>query len=334
MAEIIENKSLKKLNSFRIDFTAAKYSNPTSINELIEIYNDSQGLQTLVLGEGSNILFTKNYQGLIIHPRIRGKEIINENSDEIILKAYCGENWDNLVEYCVDMGLGGLENLSLIPGSVGSSPVQNIGAYGVEVKDRILWVEGLRKDETTISKISNTDCKFSYRNSIFKNELKDKFIITAVIFRLDKKPIINSNYRRLSEVYKSKKIQNLKTMRESVIEIRNSKLPDTEEYGNVGSFFKNPVIAEKEFQTLKEHYQDIPSFQSIDGIKIPAAWLIEQAGWKGKRIKNCGTWPDQPLVIVNYGGSTGQEILDFSQKIQHSVSEKFGIYLQKEVNVV
>lgn len=334
MAEIIENKSLKNLNSFGIDVSAARYTNPSSIEELLEISVLYQKMETLVLGEGSNILFTKNYDGLVIHPEILGKEIIDENSSELIIKASCGENWDGFVEYCVMSEWGGLENLSLIPGSVGSSPVQNIGAYGVEVKDRIVWVEGLMKNENAIRKIYNSDCQFNYRDSIFKNAWKGKFIITAVIFRLDKNPVINANYGALSELFHSKKLQNIQTMRESVIEIRKLKLPDPKEFGNVGSFFKNPEISENEFQKLKKEYPDIPSYESKIGKKIPAAWLIEQSGWKGKRLKNCGTWPLQPLVIVNYGNSTGQEILELSKRIQESVFKSFKIELIKEVNLI
>ncbi len=334
MIDIIENKSLIKLNSFGLDIIGTRYSNPSNIEDLIEIFNNSNTEETLILGEGSNLLFSKDYNGLIIHPWILGKEIVEEDSEKIILKVYCGENWDNLVEYCVDRNWGGLENLSLIPGSVGSSPVQNIGAYGLEVKDRIQWVEGIKKNDTKITRIANSDCKFNYRDSIFKNELKNKFLITSVVFRLDKNPILNTDYGKLSEVFSLKKKQNLKSMRESVIEIRNSKLPDPEEFGNSGSFFKNPVITTDIFQSLKKDYPNIPSYNVISGVKIPAAWLIEQAGWKGKREGNCGTWPSQPLVIVNYGGATGNDILQFSRKIQQSVSEKFAIDLQREVKLI
>ena len=334
MTDIIENKSLIKLNSFGLDIIGTRYSNPSNIENLIEIFNNSNSEETLILGEGSNLLFSKDYNGLIIHPRILGKEIVEEDSERIILKVFCGENWDKLVEYCVDRNWGGLENLSLIPGSVGSSPVQNIGAYGVEVKDRIEWVEGIKKNDTKITRIANSDCKFNYRDSIFKNELKNKFLITSVVFRLDKNPILKTDYGKLSEVFSLKKKQNLESLRESVIEIRNSKLPDPEEFGNSGSFFKNPVIDFKKFQSLQNIYPEIPSYKVINGIKIPAAWLIEQAGWKGKREGNCGTWPSQPLVIVNYGGATGKDILQFSRKIQQSVSEKFGIDLQREVKLI
>ncbi|MCF8379524.1 MAG: UDP-N-acetylmuramate dehydrogenase [Bacteroidales bacterium] len=334
MTDIIENKSLKELNSFGLEVFAKKYANPSTIEELTEICNLHQNLDILILGEGSNILFSGNYQGLILHPEILGKEIIEEDSEEVKIRAYCGENWDGFVEYCVNHGWGGLENLSLIPGSVGSSPVQNIGAYGVEVKDRILWVEGFMMGETLIRKIPNAQCHFDYRDSIFKNEWKGKFIITAVVFRLDKKPVINANYGQLSEVFQSKKTQDIRAMRESVIEIRNSKLPDPKKFGNVGSFFKNPVISAHEFQLLKEKFPNIPSFPSKEGIKIPAAWLIEQSGWKGKRIKDCGTWPNQALVIVNYGNSTGNEILELSKKIQNSVFEKFQIKINREVNLI
>ena len=334
MLTIIENKSLKKLNSFGLNVTAAKYSNPENIADAIEIFNNSDEKNTLILGEGSNLLFSQNFEGLVIHPGILGKEIIEEDSDKVILRVFCGENWDNLVAYCVDKNWSGLENLSLIPGSVGSSPVQNIGAYGVEVKDRIEWVEGVKKNETKISRILNSDCKFEYRNSIFKNELKNNFLITAVVFKLDKKANLKTDYGKLSEVFSLKKHQNLKGMRESVIEIRNSKLPDPEEFGNSGSFFKNPVISLDKFQSLQKKYPSIPSYSIKKGIKIPAAWLIEYTGWKGKREGNCGTWPTQPLVIVNYGGATGNDILQFSRKIQQSVSAKFGIDLDREVNLI
>lgn len=334
MIEIIENHSLKSLNSFGVDTTAKEFVQVTEIKELSEIYNSRSGKDILILGEGSNILFQDSYDGLLLQPALKGIRILEENQDKIKIKVSCGENWDHVVEYCVERNWGGLENLSHIPGSVGSAPVQNIGAYGVEVKDRIVWVEGIKHGEDKISVVQNKDCRFGYRQSIFKQEWKGNFLISHVVFELDKKPEFKLNYGHLSARFSEKKEQNLKELRKTIIEIRESKLPDPEKYGNAGSFFKNPVVSKRQFSEILSNFPELPSYPSGENLKIPAAWLIEKSGWKGVRKGEVGTWPGQPLVIVNYGKASGKEIFEFSRKIQSAVYEKFGIHLEREVNLV
>ena len=334
MARIIENYSLKSLNSFGVEARTAKYIQFTRQEEILDFFRSENNEACLILGEGSNILFREDYKGIIIHPKLKGVEILKETEQDVQIKVQCGENWDELVAYCVAQNWSGIENLSLIPGSVGSAPVQNIGAYGVEVKDRILWVEGIETENPGITKIHNPECKFGYRQSIFKNELKGKFLITSVVFQLFKQARFELGYGPVSELFQSKKEQNLNALRETIIEIRESKLPDPNKTGNAGSFFKNPVISLENFTRLKNRFANIPSYPSGNEIKIPAAWLIEKSGWKGVREGDVGTWPNQPLVIVNYGNAKGQQIFEFSEKIQKGVEEMFGILLEREVNVV
>jgi UDP-N-acetylmuramate dehydrogenase len=334
---ITENHSLQYLNTFGLNISAKSFFEPQTSEELFLFIKDRnlENESFLILGEGSNILFTKNYDGLVIHPSLKGIELIDENDNEVKVKAYSGENWDELVNYTVEKNWGGLENLSLISGSVGACPIQNIGAYGVEAKDRIVKVEGINIPEKSWKTIYNKDCRFSYRNSIFKEELKDRFIITAVTFRLDKNPRYELGYGPVEQEFLKNPQQNLFTLRQSIIRIRESKLPDPKKYGNAGSFFKNPVIKSSLFKNLHQKYPGIPSYPMADGtLKIPAAWFIEKAGWKGTREGDTGSYPTQPLVIVNYGGASGKEILEFSLKIQTSVMKMFGIELQREVNVV
>lgn len=338
MLEFIPNFSLRKLNTFGVEVNARSYlplSNIDDIHELIDS-TDLQKNDFLILGEGSNILFTTDFNGIILHPLIKGIEIINETSEYADLKVAAGENWDNYVSYTVEAGFCGLENLSLIPGSVGSVPVQNIGAYGVEAKDTILWVEGIEIDSNHLRRISAEECNFSYRQSIFKQELKDKFIITDVVFRLRKQVNFNLSYGNIEPLFREKEVQDLRTLRQTIIEIRESKLPDPSKTGNAGSFFKNPLISSIRFSDLKKLYPEIPGYPSGNSVKVPAAWLIEKSGWKGKRLGNVGTWPLQPLVIVNYGGggANGKEIFDFSMKIQEAVKEMFEIEMEREVNVI
>jgi UDP-N-acetylmuramate dehydrogenase len=335
MTEVKHNQSLKELNSFGMDVRAETFiylDNVKEMQELISTLNFDKE-KTLVLGEGSNILFTKDFNGLVIHPCLKGIEISDEDDRIVDLNVAAGENWDEFVDFCVKNNYGGLENLSLIPGSVGSAPVQNIGAYGVEVGEKIIWVEGLDLITGELRKIFAKDCGFGYRNSIFKKELKNRFVITSVHFKLDKNSGLNLSYGPVKRMFEAKKKHDIQTLRETIIEIRESKLPDYKNIGNAGSFFKNPVISIIQFQELQNSYPDIPSYPSGDKIKIPAAWLIEKAGWKGVREDDAGTWPDQPLVLVNYGNATGKEILNLAEKIQDSINSQFGIELEMEVNV-
>jgi UDP-N-acetylmuramate dehydrogenase len=334
---IKDNYSLRLLNSFGLNI-CAKYFFETNTDEDLflfvrESYIENQSF--LILGEGSNILFTGDYDGMVVHPDLKGIEILDENDVEVNVKVYSGENWDEFVRYTVEKGWGGLENLSFIPGSVGACPVQNIGAYGVEVKDRIIKLEGINIPEKSKKSIFKKECKFSYRSSIFKEELKNRFIITSVTFRLDKNPSFELGYGLVKQEFLKKSEQSLSALRQTIIDIRERKLPDPKKYGNAGSFFKNPVIKQEVFKDLQQKYTDIPSYPAGDGyMKIPAAWLIEKAGWKGIKEGNTGSYAEQPLVIVNYGGASGREILEFSMKIQDTVRKMFGIELQREVNVV
>lgn len=337
MSEFFENYSLKKNNTFGLDVSCKGFYSATSVSDLkyfckTELINNKK---FFILGEGSNVLFRQNYPGIVIHPFIKGIEKLKDSQAKIDLKVGAGENWDDFVSYCVQNNWYGLENLSLIPGSVGSSPVQNIGAYGVEVKDHIKHVEGFFIDSGENEIFSNEECRFSYRSSIFKQDLKNRFVITSVVFSLSKTESFELGYGPVENEFKKRPVQNLENLRQTIIDIRQSKLPDPSVIGNAGSFFKNPVISGALMNKIKNNYPTLPSYPAIDGeFKIPAAWLIEQAGWKGVREGNTGTYPTQPLVIVNYGGASGEEIHSFASKIKNSVQEKFGISLEMEVNLV
>ena len=337
MSEILEHYSLKTRNTFGLDVTSRYFFETKEYSGLLAFFKEGlkAGSRFMIMGEGSNVLFTGNYEGTIILPALRGIEIISEDKNIVRVRAMSGENWDEFVGYCVGNNWSGLENLSLIPGSVGSSPVQNIGAYGVEAKDRIYEVEGFFTGTCKQKTFSNHDCRFAYRDSIFKQELKNKFVITSVTFDLDKIPKFELGYGPVRGEFMKKPLQDLSALRQTIIEIRQGKLPDPLKIGNAGSFFKNPVIPDSDWRILRDRFPQILSYPSGPGhYKIPAAWLIEQAGWKGVREGNTGTYPSQPLVIVNYGGATGKEVLDFAGKIVESVRKIFGISLEMEVNVV
>ncbi len=337
MIIIEENFSLKSFNTFGIQSYAKIFAEATTLDDLksiIDIFRNNP-LPRLVLGGGSNLLFTKDFDGIVMYPNLEGIELVKHSGESTWLRAYAGENWDKFVEFCVSKKLGGIENLSLIPGNVGACPIQNIGAYGVEVKDVIESVEVL--DIKTGDKLifSNADCQFGYRNSIFKNEAKNKYIITSVVFKLRNQPAIFLNYKDVMQELNNFTEVSVATVRQSIINIRRRKLPDPAEFGNAGSFFKNPIISTNLFQSIKEKFSLVPSF-SIDKelVKIPAAWLIETCGWKGVRQGNVGTYENQPLVIINYNGATGTEVVQLAEKIYKSVSQRFGIELEMEVNVI
>lgn len=337
MTSIKNNFSLKSFNSFGIEVTASLFANPQTAEELLETLQsyDVSKLPFMVVGEGSNLLFTGDFEGLILHPEIKGIDLIDENEEEVIVSVGAGENWDNWVKYCVENAWYGLENLSLIPGSVGSAPVQNIGAYGVELKDRMEYLDAFDLREKRFVKLNGHACEFGYRTSIFKGKCVNRYIITQVVFKLGKKPKFLLDYGNVRKVFQENKGKTLQDLRDTIINIRETKLPDPKKYGNAGSFFKNPIIGKPTFKCIRVQYKEIPSYHANDNmVKIPAAWLIEKAGWKGKRIGNVGTWPDQPLVIVNYGGATGKEILEFSEMISVDIEKKFNISLEREVNVV
>ena len=333
-------KDLKKYNTFSISAYAKSFAVFKSEKELIlllqEIHKNNDPL--LVLGGGSNILFTDNFSGTVLKNEIRGIQILSENEHDILIKCGAGEGWHKFVIYCVNKGWSGLENLSLIPGTVGASPIQNIGAYGVEVKDTIESVEAINIADLTKKRFATADCAFGYRESVFKKELKNKYIITYVVFRLKKHAVINTSYGAIQQVLNEKGIEHpsLKDVSDAVIHIRKSKLPDPAKIGNAGSFFKNPEIPEKQFSILKQNHPDVVSYPGLKTgmIKVPAGWLIEKSGWKGKVWGNAGVHSMQALVLVNYGKATGKDIVDLSVEIKKSVKEQFDIDLETEVNII
>jgi UDP-N-acetylmuramate dehydrogenase len=334
---ILENFSLKEHNSFGINASARYYISFSDIFEIQEFIKSGnlKDLPWMVLGGGSNILFTKNFVGLIIHPLLKGFKVLSETDEVVAIQAAAGEEWDYFVKYTVDNNLFGLENLSLIPGSVGASPIQNIGAYGAEVSDVIESVTGIDLTTGKIIEYKGNECHFGYRDSIFKTEMKNKFLITSVTFRLLKKSGLKLDYGNLREEAERLGEINLQNVRQAVINIRNSKLPDPSITGNAGSFFKNPVVPCSIFETIIGQYPEAPSFRVSDNlIKIPAGWLIEKCGWKGKTQGNVGVHDKQALIIVNKGNATGMEIFEFSESILQCVFTSFGIKLEREVNII
>ncbi|MBD3615525.1 MAG: UDP-N-acetylmuramate dehydrogenase [Gracilimonas sp.] len=335
---IQENFNLAEYNTMGLTAKARYFISISSVQQLQTLLADSQfqSLSKFMLGGGSNILFIDDYDGLIIHMDIKGIEIEREYKDCVLLKIGAGENWHELVIYCIEKGWGGIENLSLIPGSVGAAPIQNIGAYGVELEEVFDSLEAVNIETGEIQSFNKEECKFGYRDSVFKNELKGAYVITSVKLRLHKNPKINTSYKALSDALERKGISDptVKDVSDAVIEIRRSKLPDPAEIGNTGSFFKNPVISKKQFNQLKIEYPEIPHYPAGEKVKIPAAWLIDQCGWKGRRFGDAGVHKMQALVIVNYGKATGGEIWALAERIQHSVKEKFGVDLTPEVNIV
>ena len=334
--KIQQNISLQKYNTFGISVYAKRFVTITSVYELQQLLKTEKDL--FLISGGSNMLLTKNIEKLVVHINIKGISIDNEDDNFVYLTVNAGENWHEFVLWCVANNYGGVENLSLIPGNVGTSPIQNIGAYGVEVKDTITKVEGLEIETGKLVSFSNEECQFGYRNSIFKNSHKGKIILTSVGFKLTKKNHkLNTSYGAIETELTSKNTNKptLKNISDAVIAIRKSKLPDPKEIGNSGSFFKNPVIAKTQFLELQKENPNIPSYTISDTeIKVPAGWLIEQAGFKGKRFGKFGVHEKQALVLVNYGNASGKEIHQLAEKIQATILAKFGISLEIEVNVI
>lgn len=331
------NKSLKTYNSFGIDVKAKELISLETIEELFaELRKTTRG-ELFILGGGSNMLLTGDLKKTVLHIDLKGKEILWENEDEVVIRAMAGENWHQFVLFCIEKGFGGIENLSLIPGNVGTVPIQNIGAYGVEIKDNFKSCRAIEIESLEEKQFSKEDCHFGYRDSVFKNELKDKYIITSVDFRLTKRNHkLNTSYGSIDKFLEAEGIKNpgIKNISEAVIKIRQSKLPDPRILGNSGSFFKNPVITEKEFNILQKKYPEIPHFLiGEDQIKIPAGWLIDSAGLKGFRDGDAGVHENQALVLVNYGNASGKEILNLAEKIQEDIFGLFKIQLQPEVNI-
>jgi len=333
-----DNYNLKPHNTFGVEAKSLyffEFTEPEDLETFVQSNETWKDLQLFVLGGGSNVLFQKDFDGLILHPNIPGIFKVKENRQNVWFEVGAGEVWDDFVKYCVDYGVGGVENLSLIPGSVGAAPVQNIGAYGQEVGNVIELVKGYDIQQKTFLEFSAENCEFAYRNSLFKRELKNRFIITSVVFRLEKFPAFNLNYGQVGEKVKEFGEVNLQNIRRAVIDIRSSKLPDVNELGNAGSFFKNPVVKIEVAEKIRERFPDVPVYPvNNELVKLAAGWLIEKAGWKGRREGNVGVHEKQALVLVNYGKATGKEIYDFSEKISQAISEKFGIQLEREVNCI
>jgi UDP-N-acetylmuramate dehydrogenase len=336
--KLLENYPLQDITTFHAKVFAKYYTVFSSADFLRQILSSPE-LKTMpfiLLGGGSNVLFTGDFNGVIIRNAMEGMEIIREEGDAIYIKANAGEKWHDFVLYCVNRNYGGIENLSLIPGTVGAGPIQNIGAYGAELKDVLYEVEAMNIHTHEIRIFSNAECKFGYRDSIFKEEEKGNYIILSVTVKLTKNLKVNVSYGSLSKELEGMGITNptIKDVSNAVIKIRSSKLPDPDKLGNAGSFFKNPVIANKEFDKLKENHPNIISFPATEGhTKLAAGWLIEQCGWKGKRIGDAGVHKDQALVLVNYGDATGKEIYELSTQVINAVKEKFGVELEREVNI-
>ena len=335
---IQENISLKAYNTFGIDVNAKHFVSVGNIDELKHILSLKAHSNKLILGGGSNMLLTKDFNGLVIHINLKGIEVISEDDNTVIVKVYAGENWHEFVLYCIKHDFGGIENLSLIPGNVGTAPIQNIGAYGVELKDTFESCEALSLKTRSIQSFSKSECNFGYRNSVFKQELKGDIIITSVNFKLSRNVHkLNIKYGAITSQLELMKVNNptIQDVSKAVISIRESKLPNPKEIGNSGSFFKNPVISKTHFNRLVESFADIPSYPiSENEVKVPAGWLIEKAGFKGKRIGDYGVHKNQALVLVNYGGASGLEILNLSKLIQKTIKRIFEISIEAEVNIL
>jgi len=334
---LYSNYSLKELNTFGLDCRADKFIIVKNEDEAGELFrnNELPKGSILVMGGGSNILFTEDFKGTIIYPDIKGISIEKESREHVIVSAGAGVVWDDFVAWCVERGFGGTENLSLIPGNCGAVPVQNIGAYGTEVKDIIFKVQGISMEDGTPGEFDNAACRFGYRLSIFKSELKGKYLLTRVFFRLALNPDFNLSYGSLREEAASLGEINLMNIRQAVIKIRQSKLPDPKVTGNAGSFFKNPIVAEELAGKLLEEYPGMPVYDDPSGgKKLAAGWLIEKSGWKGKSKGKAAVHDKQALVLVNLGGATGKEIYHLSEEVGRSVFEKFGVNLEREVEIV
>jgi UDP-N-acetylmuramate dehydrogenase len=330
--------SLKSYNTFGIEAKARKFVAVPTVQDLKLVLKEYQKEAKFILGGGSNMLLTNDIDALVIHIDLKGKKIIQEDQDFVWVESQAGENWHDFVLWTLDQDFGGLENMSLIPGNVGTTPVQNIGAYGAEIKDTFVSCEAVTIENQEIVKFSNADCNFGYRESIFKNEVKDQYVITSVVFKLTKRNHkIRTSYGDItSELAKNNIVTpTIKDVSNAVISIRKSKLPDPKELGNSGSFFKNPLVLKKDFESIHKKFPEMKFFDvSPTEVKVPAGWLIESIGYKGKRYGDAGVHKNQALVLVNYGTASGQEILNLSKEIQNAVFEKYSIEIEAEVNVI
>jgi len=334
--QIISNLSLRPFNTFNVEAQAAFFcslDNPDQVAEASS-FARSREIPMLILGGGSNILFTRSFEGLVVRVKFEGITIVNKTSESVLLEVQAGTDWETLIDYCVDNHYCGLENLTLIPGKVGSAPIQNIGAYGVEVKDVLHSVKTIDLLTGQICTFTNEECRFGYRSSRFKEE-RGRYLITSVTFRLSTTFRPALSYEGLKKYIESRGIQpSLESVRDAVREIRRQKLPEVGVTGSAGSFFKNPVLSPEVFEKLQSRVGDIPHFTSGNKIKVPAAWLIEQCGFKGMRRGDAGVWPGQPLVLVNYGNASGEEILALAHEIMDAVENRFGLKLEPEVNIL
>ena len=336
---IFQNISLKPYNTFGIEANASQFVELQTLEEvqvLCQTFNLTDR-KLLILGGGSNILLTKDFDGMAIKINLKGIEIVKENDEELWVQAMAGESWHSFVMHCVEKNWGGLENLSLIPGCVGAAPMQNIGAYGTEIKAVFSSLKAVEIATGEMVEFNNEACEFGYRESVFKNKYKGKYIIVSVIFKLNKKPILNVSYGAIQDVLNEKGITSptIQDISNAVIAIRQSKLPNPAELGNAGSFFKNPEIPAEQYQRLKNEFPEIPGYPAPNNqVKVPAGWLIEQCQWKGKIVGNTGAHKNQALVLVNYGNATGNEILNLAKQIQDSVYNQFKINISPEVNLI
>ena len=340
MLHIVENAQLKEFNSFGVEASArwlCTYNSPDDIRQLIEQTGILSDNRILIIGGGCNLLFVNDFNGLVIHPKNTYINIVDETDDYCLVKAGAGTVWDSLVEWAVEHNLGGIENLSLIPGTVGASPVQNIGAYGREAKDAIESVNVVSLTDGSLSTLSNADCHFGYRDSVFKHELKDKYLVDSVVYRLSKEPQYVTHYGSLNDEIAKLGDVSLRTIRQAVINIRNSKLPDPKVMGNAGSFFKNPVVEQSVAERLKSKFPEMVTYPAGPGlVKIAAGWMIDHCGLKGytNAAKTAGVHTQQALVLVNLGGATGCDIIDVAHHVQNTVANEFGIKIEPEAIII
>lgn len=334
---ISKNQDLQGFTTFGISAIADYFAPFSSVEELKQLLNDFRNVPLLILGGGSNMLLTTDFHGIVLKNEIKGFEVVSEKDQEVIVQAGAGEIWHEFVMKCLDHNFAGLENLSLIPGSVGASPMQNIGAYGVEIKDLFHELQAYHIPSGEIHTFSKADCEFGYRESVFKRKYKGQYVILNVSYKLTKSANVNTSYGAIEAELKSMGIEHpgIKDVSNAVIAIRSSKLPNPKEIGNAGSFFKNPVVSPEKATELQGQFPEIPVYPAPNNLKkLAAGWLIEQTGWKGKTIENYGVHKKQALVLVNYGGATGKKIFELSEAIIKSVHEKFGVLLEREVNII
>ena len=330
--------SLKNFNTFGIDVSSKLFSQAENEDHVRNVIQSTEFIRnsSLILGGGSNLLFTKNFDGIVLRNHIQGIEVIEETKEYVLVKVGGGVVWHDFVLHCIKKGWHGVENLSLIPGNVGASPMQNIGAYGVEIKEVFYELEAIHLQTGEIHYFNNLACEFGYRESVFKNKLKGQYLISRVIYKLSKKGNYTISYGAIEKQLESMGVQELsaKSISDAVIAIRQSKLPDPKKIGNSGSFFKNPIVDKSTYHMVKSNFPDVVAYSAGKGfMKLAAGWLIEKAGWKGKTFDNYGVHKHQALVLVNYGGASGKEIYDLSAEILDSIKEKFGVQLEREVNI-